>query len=37
MYKSGSESSPLLVDYAKLYYSSIMPMEIPDEIEYWLE
>lgn len=37
MYKSGSESSPLLVDYAKLYYSSIMPMEIPDSIEYGLE
>lgn len=30
MYKSGTESSPLLVDYAKLYYSSIRPMEVPE-------
>ncbi len=37
MYQSGSESSPLLVDYAKLYYSSIQPMEIPDEIDYGME
>jgi hypothetical protein len=29
MYKSGSESSPLLVDYAKVYYSGIFPLRIP--------
>ena len=37
MYQSGSESSPLLVDYAKLYYSSIQPMEIPEEVNTGLE
>jgi hypothetical protein len=29
MYKSGSESSPLLVDYAKVYYSGIFPLRVP--------
>jgi hypothetical protein len=30
MYRSGSESSPLLVDYAKVYYSGIFPMKVPE-------
>jgi hypothetical protein len=37
MYKSGSTSSPLLVDYAKLNYSGIYPMEIPGEVDTQLE
>lgn len=37
MYKSTSVSSPLLVDYATLYYSSIRPMEVPGEVDTRLE
>jgi len=37
MYKSGSASSPLLVDYAKLNYSGIFPLKVPVEVDNQFE